>query len=118
RPRAAALRAVRRRAGSGPMSDAHRRTALQAKQAARVGMTLAVHAREAPERPAIFCGHGDRSLGELNARANRLARALRSRGLQPGEAVALVCGNRAEFVEAHSAALRSGLRLTPINWHS
>jgi long-chain acyl-CoA synthetase len=31
--------------------------------------------------------------------------------------VALLCSNRPEFVEVYYAVLRSGLRLTPINWH-
>jgi long-chain acyl-CoA synthetase len=55
------------------------------------------------------------SFAELNARANQLARALRRRGLRPGDAVAVMCGNQAEFAETAFASLRSGLRLTPIN---
>ncbi|HEY7901133.1 MAG TPA: AMP-binding protein, partial [Caulobacteraceae bacterium] len=35
----------------------------------------------------------------------------------PGDGVALLCSNRAEFVEVLSAALRGGYRLTPVNWH-
>ena len=70
-----------------------------------------------PQRPAIWSQDGDRTFGELNARANQLARALQRRGLAPGDAVALICANRPEFAEVLFAALRSGLRLTPINWH-
>jgi long-chain acyl-CoA synthetase len=85
--------------------------------AAAVGMTVAWTAREAPERRAILSPAGGRTFSELNARANRLARALRARGLQAGDAVALLCSNRPEFAEAWCAALRAGLRLTCINWH-
>jgi long-chain acyl-CoA synthetase len=42
---------------------------------------------------------------------------LRARGLGEGDAVALICTNRPEFAEVTYAAQRSGLRLTPINWH-
>jgi long-chain acyl-CoA synthetase len=82
------------------------------------GMGLAVHAREAPDRPAILSAAGDRTFGELNARANRLVRALRAAGLQAGDAIALLCSNRPEFVEVLAATQRAGFRLTPINWHA
>jgi long-chain acyl-CoA synthetase len=86
-------------------------------EARKLGMTVAVTAREAPERPAILSPHGDRSYAELNAHANQLVRALRARGLAPGDGVALLCSNRAEFAEVYAAVLRSGLRLTCVNWH-
>jgi long-chain acyl-CoA synthetase len=70
-----------------------------------------------PDRPAIISPAGDRSFAELDARANRLVRALRRRGITSGQSIALVCSNRPEFVETYVAALRNGLRLTPINWH-
>jgi long-chain acyl-CoA synthetase len=80
-------------------------------------MVLAHWAELYPDRPAIISPSGDRAFAELNANANRLARALRARGLQAGDAVALLCGNRAEFAETVHACLRAGLRLTTINWH-
>ena len=92
-------------------------TTLTREEARTRGMTLAVHAREAPDRPCIVAPAGDRSFGELNRAANRLARALRRHGLGAGDAVALLCSNRAEFPEVISAVQRSGMRLTPISWH-
>ena len=86
-------------------------------EAAKVGMTLAWWAQKDPDRPAIISDTGSRTFGELNARANQVANALRSRGLQPGDGIALLCRNRPEFVEAYYAGLRSGLRITTINWH-
>ena len=91
--------------------------ALDFRSAARAGMAIAFHARRMPEAPALRSAAGDRSFGELNGRANRLARALRRRGLEAGDGIALVCSNRPEFAETAAAALRSGLRLTTINWH-
>jgi long-chain acyl-CoA synthetase len=83
----------------------------------RVGMTLAWNASQAPHRPAVLSDRGQRTFGELNARANQLVRALRARGLRAGDAVALLCSNRPEFIEVYAAALRAGFRLSCINWH-
>jgi len=85
--------------------------------AARVGMIPAYWARRQPDVPAIVSPHGDRTFAELDANANRLARAWRSRGVMPGDAVALMVANRPEFVEVVAATQRAGLRVTPINWH-
>ena len=87
------------------------------EEAAAVGMVLAVHAAEAPERPAITAPTGDRTFAELNGRANAVVRALRRRGLRAGSAVAIVCGNRPEFAEVYFATHRAGFRLTTVNWH-
>jgi long-chain acyl-CoA synthetase len=85
--------------------------------AAKRGMTLALWARRVPDAPAVIAPSGTRTFAELNENANRLARALRARGLSAGDSVALMCGNRPEFAEAVVACLRAGLRLTPVNWH-
>ncbi|MDH5675476.1 MAG: AMP-binding protein [Myxococcales bacterium] len=83
----------------------------------RVGMTPALTALKRPELPAVISEQGNRSFGELNARANQLARALRAAGLKAGDAVALMCSNRPEFVEVYCAIFRAGMRMTSINWH-
>jgi long-chain acyl-CoA synthetase len=85
--------------------------------AAERGMTLAAHAAAAPDRPAIVCEAGNRTFGQLNVRANQLARALRRRGVAAGQSLALLCSNRPEFAEVVAAGQRSGLRFTPVNWH-
>jgi long-chain acyl-CoA synthetase len=85
--------------------------------AAAVGMTGAVWAREKPDAVAIHDPHGSRTFHHLNANANRLVRLLRAHGLKGGDGVALLCSNRAEFVEVLSATLRGGFRFTPVNWH-
>ncbi len=87
------------------------------EEAAAVGMVLAWHAAQAPERPAILSEHGNRTYAELNANANRLVRALRRAGLKQGDAVALMCSNRPQFAEVIAACARGGFRMTPINWH-
>jgi long-chain acyl-CoA synthetase len=81
------------------------------------GMLVAAHARRAPDRLAVISPNGNLTWGELNARANQLVRFLRKRGLKPGDAVALLCHNGPEFVETWAAVMRSGFRITAVNWH-
>ena len=81
------------------------------------GMRLAHWARIQPEVLAVQSIWGDRTFRELNENSNRLARALRARGLRNGDGVAIVCSNRPEFAEVVHACLRAGLRYTPVNWH-
>ena len=89
----------------------------EADAAAASGMTQAVWARLMPDAVQVIDPDGrTRTWGEVNAAANRIVRMLRARGLGPGAAIALVCGNRGEYVEVLAAALRGGYRLTPINW--
>ena len=80
------------------------------------GMAIAVHAAATPDRVAIVSEHGDRTWAELNGRANQLVRALRTRGLQAGDAVALMCSNRPEFAELYAATLRAGLAYAEIGF--
>ena len=84
---------------------------------ASVGMVSAFWAQVKPERTAIWDRFGEHSYAKVNAQSNRLARVLREEGLKPGDAVALFCSNRAEFVETLNATRRAGLRVTPVNWH-
>ena len=79
-------------------------TRLDVAEARAVGMTIAFTARQAPDRMAIRSAAGDLTFGELNARANRLVRALRARGLAAGDGVALLCSNRPEFAEVYAAS--------------
>ncbi|HET8620903.1 MAG TPA: AMP-binding protein [Acidimicrobiales bacterium] len=90
------------------------------RDALRAGMSIAHWAARQPDQPAVVTTGGpggDRTFAELNADANRLARVLRSHGLGPGDGVAAMVSNRAEYVVTYAAALRAGLRFTPVNWH-
>ncbi len=88
------------------------------KAAAELGMAPAFWAARQPDKVAIFEMSGPtRTFEALNANANRIARLLRDQGLKPGDSVALLCPNRAEFVDVLFATQRCGLRMTPVNWH-
>ncbi len=80
-------------------------------------MAIAYWAARQPDAPAIVSEHGDRTFAQLDTAANRFANALYDIGLRPGDGVALICGNRPEFVEVITACARSGLRFTPVNFH-
>jgi long-chain acyl-CoA synthetase len=86
-------------------------------EAMRTGTLMSLWAGMQPDVIAVESPHGRRTYAELNARANQIARMLRAGGLREGDSVALLCANRPEFVEVLQATGRSGLRLTPINWH-
>jgi long-chain acyl-CoA synthetase len=86
-------------------------------QSIEQGMSIAYYAQHHGELPAVIEADRETSFAQLNARANKLVRALRQRDLKAGDAVALLCSNRLEFVDVIIALERSGMRITPINVH-
>ncbi len=71
--------------------------------------------RRRPAAPALTCGDTTLSYGELNARANRLARLLVARGAGPERLVALVLGRSTDLVVAVLAVLKSGAGYLPLD---
>ena len=71
--------------------------------------------RRAPHAVAVV--DGDRSLtyAELNARANRVARALAARGLGADTRVAILIPRSAELVAAELAVLKAGAAYVPLD---
>jgi O-succinylbenzoate-CoA ligase len=83
-----------------------------------VGLLLAKRATLSPRLEAVVeVERGRRfSYAELNARANRAAHAFRDLGVRPGERVALLLMNGAEFVESFFALAKLGAIVVPLNW--
>nr|MDT0665259.1 AMP-binding protein [Micromonospora sp. DSM 115978] len=54
-------------------------------------------AASVPDRPAVIIGDVTLTYGELEARSNQVAHALRELGLGVGSHVAVLMENRAEF---------------------
>lgn len=65
------------------------------------------------DRPAIIRGEEMVSWRDFDARTNRVARAMLDNGLQPGDRVAILARNIAEFIEIAAAAFKA--RLTHVN---
>ena len=53
---------------------------------------------------------------ELDARAERFAAALRGRGIEPGERIAILCHNCIAFFEVLFGCGKAGVILVPLNW--
>jgi acyl-CoA synthetase (AMP-forming)/AMP-acid ligase II len=93
---------------------------------ARVGATLvrwgtgpaggfAAMAILEPDRLGVVDELGELTFGELHERSNRLADALRSRGVGPGDGIAIMCRNHRGFVDASIAAAKLGADILYLN---
>ncbi|HEU5449705.1 MAG TPA: AMP-binding protein, partial [Acidimicrobiia bacterium] len=82
---------------------------------------MAEHLRELaeadPDGPGIIDEFATITRTELNERVNRLVNGLRAAGVGAGDAVAVLCGNRHEWVEAVMASGIGAYILVPLNWH-
>ncbi|MGW6913808.1 AMP-binding protein [Kitasatospora sp. NPDC054939] len=73
-------------------------------------------AARTPQAPALVLGDGGTvSYGELNARANRLARYLARRGARPGAVVGVAFRRSAELVPALLAVAKAGAAYLPLD---
>ncbi|GAA2430494.1 fatty-acid--CoA ligase FadD5 [Actinomadura vinacea] len=81
-----------------------------------LGDQLARHARTVPGAVALRMDGADHTYRELDDRVDRLAGALRARGVAPGDRVAVMTFNGPETVEAFFACARLGAVCVPINF--
>jgi amino acid adenylation domain-containing protein len=72
-------------------------------------------ARQAPEHTALRFGATALSYGELEGRANRIAQALRSRGVGRGQRVGLCVERGAEMLAAVLGILKAGAAYVPLD---
>lgn len=68
-----------------------------------------------PERTAIVFGDDRITYGALDAAANRVANLLVSRGIRPGDKVALSCPNLPHFSSIYFGILKAGAAVVPLN---
>jgi fatty-acyl-CoA synthase len=68
-----------------------------------------------PHRVGVVDELGALTYGELQARSNALAHALRARGVREGDAVAVMCRNHRGFVDATIAVSKLGADLLYLN---
>jgi long-chain acyl-CoA synthetase len=80
-----------------------------------LGRMLAQTAARIPDKTLVlFRGQGT-TYGEFDQRANQVANALISLGIQPGDRVALFMGNLPLFMEAYYGILKAGASVVPLN---
>jgi len=74
-------------------------------------------AERKPDEQALHDERGATTWSELDGRVNRVMHALRNQGLQQGDAIAVMSGNRRELFEVTLAYLHAGWIGVPVNWH-
>src|SRR4051794_21384177 len=72
-------------------------------------------ARETPDRAALVFGEMRLSYAFVNTIANQVAGLLSSRGVQPGDKVALACPNLPYFPMVYFGILKAGAVVVPLN---
>ncbi|MDX6300394.1 MAG: long-chain acyl-CoA synthetase [Nocardioidaceae bacterium] len=75
---------------------------------------LAEAARRTPDRPALVEGPSRISYADLWRQARQHAAALQGKGVQPGDRVALVAPNVADFVRSYYGILAAGGVVVPV----
>ncbi|HJQ85772.1 MAG TPA: AMP-binding protein [Candidatus Binatia bacterium] len=81
-----------------------------------LGEIVRRHARQRPEKTAYVIGAHRVSYRRLDESANRLAHALRARGVGRGDRVATLAPNRVEYPAIYFALARLGAIHVPINF--
>jgi amino acid adenylation domain-containing protein len=84
---------------------------------ARAHQLFEQRVRAHPDRVAAVCGDRSLTYGQLNARANRLARALLARGLGREGVVAVVAERNLDWMAAVLAVFKAGGAYLPIEPH-
>ncbi len=75
-----------------------------------------VHGAERPTAAALEVGDRTITFGELDARSNQAAQAFRAAGVGPGDRVAFIEKNGAEFFEVTFALAKLGAVGVAVNW--
>ncbi|MDI3422645.1 amino acid adenylation domain-containing protein [Streptomyces luteolus] len=95
----------------------HNRTAVRFPEEATLHGLFAEQAARTPDRTAVVGGpDGDRlTYAELNARADRLAHALRADGVESGDRVAVVMERGITLMTAVLGTLKAGAAYVPVD---
>ena len=72
-------------------------------------------ARQHPDRDAVVLGDTRLTYAQVNGAANQVANLLVSRGIQPGDKVALSCPNLPFFPIIYNGILKAGATVVPLN---
>ena len=72
-------------------------------------------ARNYPDRDAVVLGDTRLTYAQVNGAANQVANLLVSRGIRPGDKVALTCPNLPYFTIVYYGILKAGATVVPLN---
>jgi len=81
-----------------------------------IGAKLAEHAKNIGDKPAVIFNDRPTTYKELNERAVRLGNAMGALGLTPGDKVAAILRNSAEYMEIIHGLAKAGMVHVPVNW--
>src|SRR5690606_36641966 len=83
--------------------------------ALNLGTILSASSAERPDHPAVKLNERVLTYAQLDRAARGVATALRARGVEPGDKVALLLPNVLEFTIAYFGILYAGATVVPIN---
>ncbi len=75
------------------------------------------HADAKGDEVALIDDLRSETWAEFDEATNRLVNGFRDAGLEAGDTISILCGNRCENFEVQSAGGHAGLYLVPVNWH-
>ncbi len=79
---------------------------------------LTAHVEAKGDAPCLIDDSGTLTTwAGFDDRVNRLVNGFRAAGLEPGDTLAIVAGNRAEWFETAFACGHAGITYVPVNWH-
>ena len=82
-----------------------------------IGALLTRNANKFPQKTAVVSETSSLTFKELNERVNRLAHALRRRGLERGDRVGALVHNCHQFIELYFVSAKTGAIFCPYNNH-
>lgn len=82
---------------------------------ANLASFLETSAEQYPDRTAIVFGDTELTFPQVNGAANQVANLLVSRGIKPGDKVALSCPNLPYFTIVYYGILKAGATVVPLN---
>src|SRR5262245_12758256 len=84
-------------------------------QSIDIDLRIRAASQATPDKLALADNQRSVTWGELDKRINRLARALITRGIQPGDNVAVLGENSVGYVEVMLATVRAGACTVPLS---
>src|SRR5271168_3053843 len=82
----------------------------------RIGDALHWHATYTPNKAAVISTRGVLTYSQLWSRACGLVNALGGLGLEPGDRIAVLMYNSAQYIEVYQATALMGLAVVPLNF--